>query len=154
MSDTTTAAEAARIATETEASREVSAQAAPDNPNPQPPEVPPRPDPLPASGEKGDERAEAKPLERITSADRSRADIAARFKEKRAAQGGQVEFHGDMRDPSQTYGPYVAPVEPSEAPPAAAATATPTPIPSHKGEGRRKWRRPSLNRELRPVNRA
>src|SRR5262249_17777939 len=46
-------------------------------------------------------------LERITASDRSRADIAARFKEKRAAQGGQVEFHGDMRDPSQTYGPFV-----------------------------------------------
>ena len=46
-----------------------------------------------------------KPLERVTSFDRGRADIAARFKEKRAALGGQVEFHGDMRDPSQTYGP-------------------------------------------------
>src|SRR5262249_39791890 len=44
--------------------------------------------------------------ERITSWDRSRAEIAARFKEKRAARGGQVAYHGDMRDPSQTYGPF------------------------------------------------
>jgi hypothetical protein len=118
MTDTTIAAEQAHLAAETEASREVTAQAAPDNPNPEAPPtaVSPLPDPPPqgtparsrdgdpAAGE-GTERAEAKPLERITASDRSRADIAARFKGKRAAQGGQVEFHGDMRDPSQTYGP-------------------------------------------------
>jgi hypothetical protein len=118
MSDITIAAEQVHLAAETEASREVTAQAAPDNPNPEAPPTAasPLPDPPPqgnpsrsrdgdpAAGE-GTERAEAKPLERITASDRSRADIAARFKEKRAAQGGQVEFHGDMRDPSQTYGP-------------------------------------------------
>ncbi len=48
--------------------------------------------------------SEAKPLERVTAFDRGRADIAARFKEKRAAQGGTVDYHGDMRDPTQTYG--------------------------------------------------
>src|SRR5262249_2442045 len=80
---------------------------APDSPNP--PEAPP----TPQGGGEADASSrqpqpeEPKPLERITAADRSRADIAARFKEKRAAAGGQVEFHGDMRDPSQTYGPFV-----------------------------------------------
>jgi hypothetical protein len=105
MTDTTTAAEAAHVAAENEAAREIAAQAAPDNPDPAAPE-PPHPGPLP-SGEREarDATPEPTPLERITSADKSRADIAARFKEKRAAAGGQVEFHGDMRDPSQTYGP-------------------------------------------------
>jgi hypothetical protein len=104
MTDTSTAAEAARVAAETEAAREIASQAAPDNPNPTA-ETPPHPDPLPASGER-EQQEGPKPLERVTSFDRGRADIAARFKEKRAAQGGQVEFHGDMRDPSQTYGPF------------------------------------------------
>ena len=105
MTDTTAAAEAAPIAAETEAARAIAAQAAPDNPDAAAPE-PPHPGPLP-SGEREarDATPEPKPLERITAADRSRADIAARFKDKRAAGGGQVEFHGDMRDPSQTYGP-------------------------------------------------
>jgi hypothetical protein len=110
MTDTTTAAEAARVAAENEASREATAQAAPDNPNP---DVGDRmSDIRHQMSESGDlasdirsPTSEPKPLERITSADRTRADIAARFKEKRAAHGGQVEFHGDMRDPSQTYGP-------------------------------------------------
>src|SRR5262249_15418178 len=98
--------DAAHVAAETEVSREIAAQAAPDSPNRR--EAPP--------ARKGGGGAMAsprhphpkdpKPLERITAADRSRADIAARFKEKRAAAGGQVEFHGDMRDPSQTYGPF------------------------------------------------
>jgi hypothetical protein len=106
MTDTSTAAEAARITAETEASREIASQAAPDNPNPQGPDAPPL---APAPAAAGPEQPEGpKPLERVTSFDRGRADIAARFKEKRAAQGGQVEFHGDMRDPSQTYGPYAA----------------------------------------------
>ena len=98
MTDTTTAAE-------NEDSREIAAQAAPDNPDAPAPE-PLHPGALP-SGEREarDAAPEPKPLERITSADKSRADIAARFKDKRAAGGGQVEFHGDMRDPSQTYGP-------------------------------------------------
>jgi hypothetical protein len=130
MTDTTTAAEAVRVAVENEASREVIAQAEPDNPNPTTPEAAPHPDPLSASGERDTERAEAKPLERVTAADRSRADIAARFKEKRAAAGGQVEFHGDMRDPSQTYGPYAA----GEAESGSPGTASPpTPIPSPQG---------------------
>jgi hypothetical protein len=110
MNDTTTAADAARVAAETEASREIATQAAPDDPNP--PDTSPLPDPLPSrlrdgepAGAEGGGEVAAKPLERITASDRSRADIAARFKEKRAARGGQVEFHGDMRDPSQTYGP-------------------------------------------------
>jgi hypothetical protein len=104
MTDTSTAAEAARITAETEASREIAASAAPDNPNP-PAEASPLPNPPPQAAE-GTPAEGPKPLERVTSFDRGRADIAARFKEKRAAQGGQVEFHGDMRDPSQTYGPY------------------------------------------------
>src|ERR1043166_6250776 len=107
MTDITTAAEAARITAENEASPEGAAQAAPDDPNPEIrneiAEVGDRrPDPT------SDSRvptSEAPPLERITAADRGRAEVAARFKEKRAAQGGEVEFHGDMRDPSQTYGP-------------------------------------------------
>jgi hypothetical protein len=110
MTDTTTAAEAARVAAENEASREATAQAAPDNPNPDVGDQ--MSDVRDQMSESGDltsdirsPTSEAKPLERITSADRTRADIAARFKEKRAAHGGQVEFHGDMRDPSQTYGP-------------------------------------------------
>jgi hypothetical protein len=108
MTDTSTAADAARVAAETEASREIASQAAPDNPNPD------------DGGQRSDvggqtasptsdirhPASEPQPLERITTSDRGRADIAARFKEKRAAAGGQVEFHGDMRDPSQTYGPY------------------------------------------------
>jgi hypothetical protein len=112
MSDAALAAEAARVAAENEASREISAQAAPDNPNPETPQAPPQPAPVPASGESRDDAA---PLERITGADKSRAEIAARFKAKRAAQGGEVEFHGDMRDPSQTYGPYgLAPAPPAD----------------------------------------
>ncbi|HEV2956684.1 MAG TPA: hypothetical protein VGX95_11245 [Xanthobacteraceae bacterium] len=117
MTDTTTAAEAARVAAETEASREIAAEAASDNPNPpdQTTEdagqrtdratADPSSKPAPAEAGVSPPSSEPKPLERITSADRSRADIAARFKDKRAAAGGQVEFHGDMRDPSQTYGP-------------------------------------------------
>jgi hypothetical protein len=108
MTDTMTAADAARIAAETEASREIAAEAATDNPNPtNEPAATPTPGPSPqGGGEARDAEAEPKPLERITGFDRGRAEIAARFKEKRAAHGGQVEFHGDMRDPSQTYGPY------------------------------------------------
>jgi hypothetical protein len=123
MTDTSTAAEAARITAETEASREIASQAAPDNPNP-PAEASPLPNPPPQAAE-GTPAEGPKPLERVTSFDRGRADIAARFKEKRAAQGGQVEFHGDMRDPSQTYGPYAAPVEPL-APAAPTAPQPPT----------------------------
>ena len=114
MTDITSAAEQAPITAETEASREVTARAALDSPNPLEPTTTPTPDPSPQGGpprgapgaEARDEKPEQKPLERVTASDRSRADIAARFREKRAAQGGQVEFHGDMRDPSQTYGPY------------------------------------------------
>jgi hypothetical protein len=93
----------AAAAAEVEASRALAAEAAPDNPNPPAPVAAPAAD---GAASPPSELAEPKPLERITAADRGRSDIAARFKEKRAAQGGQVEFHGDMRDPSQTYGPY------------------------------------------------
>ncbi|MBV8755406.1 MAG: hypothetical protein JO328_21340 [Hyphomicrobiales bacterium] len=115
MTDATTAAEQARFTTETEASREIAAQSAPDNPNPTTDDAGQRTDstaadpssePAPAQAGVSPPSSEPKPLERVTESDRSRADIAARFREKRAAQGGQVEFHGDMRDPSQTYGPY------------------------------------------------
>jgi hypothetical protein len=106
MTDVTTAAEQARLTAETEASREIAAQTVPDAANPSAPEAAPA-DPSPqGGGEARDERSEQKPLERATAFDHSRADIAARFREKRAAAGGQVDFHGDMRDPSQTYGPY------------------------------------------------
>ena len=110
MTETTIAAQATRVAAENEAAREIAVPAAPDTPNP---------DVGDQMSDAGGQRSEgtdpssvlspasseAKPLERITAADRGRAGIAARFKEKRAAHGGQVEFHGDMRDPSQTYGP-------------------------------------------------
>jgi hypothetical protein len=104
---TNTAGEQTHVAAETEASREVTAQAAADNPNPTTDDGGQTTDTTSTdqSSVLGPPSSEAKPLERITGADRSRAEIAARFKEKRAAQGGQVEFHGDMRDPSQTYGP-------------------------------------------------
>jgi hypothetical protein len=108
MTDLTTAAEAARVAAETEASREIASQAAPDSPNPPAPAA----DPAQPEQRAPDPRDEVpggqqpKPLERVTATDRNRASIAARFKEKRAAQGGQVEFHGNFQDPSQTYGPY------------------------------------------------
>lgn len=103
MTDLQTAAEQARVAAETEASREIASQAAPDSPNPPAPAA----DPAQPPQARAPEPPEApKPLERITTSDRGRADIAARFKEKRAAQGGQVEFHGNFQDPSQTYGPY------------------------------------------------
>jgi hypothetical protein len=109
MTDTSATA---ALAAETEASRALAAEAAPDNPNPT--DVsgdPSRTTRGPREGGDGSHGsepapAEPKPLERVTTFDRGRSDIAARFKEKRAAQGGQVEFHGDMRDPSQTYGPY------------------------------------------------
>ena len=112
MTDTSTAAEQARIAAETEASREVQSQAAPDSPNPMTDDGGQITD---VRGQMTEERvdpssdirhltSEAKPLERVTAFDRGRADIAARFKEKRAAQGGTVDYHGDMRDPTQTYG--------------------------------------------------
>jgi hypothetical protein len=105
MTDTTTAEQ---MHTETEASREVAAQAAPDDPNPdRMPDVrDQRTESVDLTSDIAHPSSEAKPLERITASDRGRAEIAARFKEKRAGQGGQVEFHGDMRDPSQTYGPY------------------------------------------------
>ena len=108
MTDLTTAAEAARVAAETEASREIASQAAPDSPNPPAPAA----EPAQPQARVPDPRDEVpggqqpRPLERVTATDRDRASIAARFKEKRAAQGGQVEFHGNFQDPSQTYGPY------------------------------------------------
>ncbi|HEV3186306.1 MAG TPA: hypothetical protein VGZ49_15565 [Xanthobacteraceae bacterium] len=110
MTDTSATA---ALAAETEASRALAAEAAPDNPNPtdvsDDPSRTTRGPRERGDGSHGSEPApaEPKPLERITAADRGRSEIAGRFKEKRAAQGGQVEFHGDMRDPSQTYGPYV-----------------------------------------------
>jgi hypothetical protein len=93
------------LAAETEASRALAADAVPDNPNPPAAEVAAADAPVVEAP-----AAEApKPREHGTAFDRGRADIAARFKAKRAAQGGQVDFHGDMRDPSQTYAEFVAP---------------------------------------------
>jgi hypothetical protein len=108
MNDATTAAEQARLTAETEASREVIAQSAADNPNPTTDDGGQKTDTATTdpSSVVSPPSSEVKPLERATRFDRSRADIATRFREKRAAQGGQVEFHGDMRDPSMTYGPY------------------------------------------------
>src|SRR5262249_20233302 len=62
--------------------------------------------PAPAQAGVSPLSSEPKPLERITATDRSRADIAARFKEKRAAHGGQGEVPRGMRGPSPNYGPY------------------------------------------------
>ena len=96
MSDITTATDDARMTAETEASREVTAQAAPDNPNPTADDAgqttdgataDPSSKPAPAQAGVDPPSSEAKPIERITTADRSRADIAARFREKRAAAG-------------------------------------------------------------------
>jgi hypothetical protein len=121
MTEQTPSANPTVIAAETEASRALAAEAAVDNPNPpadaaQPQERAPAPAPEPADG--------AKPLQRGTAFDRGRADIASRFKEKRAASGGQVEFHGDMRDPSQTYGGHATPADAApDAPPPGAAVA-------------------------------
>jgi len=128
MSDITTATDDARMTAETEASREVAAHAAPDDPNPATDDAGPRTDGAtdPAQAGVGPASSEAKPIERITTADRSRADIAARFREKRAATGGQVEFHGDMRDPSQTYAGF--------APQSDEGTASPLTSPRSRGE--------------------
>ena len=131
MTDTSTAAEQARIAAETEASREVQSQAAPDSPNPMTDDGGQITD---VRGQMTEERvdpssdirhltSEAKPLERVTAFDRGRADIAARFKEKRAAQGGTVDYHGDMRDPTQTYGPFADQMTDDRGPPPARGQA-------------------------------
>jgi len=131
MTDTSTAAEQARIAAETEASREVQSQAAPDSPNPMTDDGGQMTD---VRGQMTEERvdpssdirhltSEAKPLERVTAFDRGRADIAARFKEKRAAQGGTVDYHGDMRDPTQTYGPFADQMTDDRGPPPARGQA-------------------------------
>lgn len=148
MTDTGTAAEAARIIAETEASREVTAQAPPDNPNPATDDARQRTDTASAdpSSVVSSPSSETRPLKRVTASDRSRADIAARFREKRAAQGDQVEFHGDMRDPSQTYGPYAPQAQAGAAAEGGGvgvdATGAPNdppppPTPRHKGEGNR-----------------
>src|SRR5262249_7630618 len=92
------------------ASKEIMQQAAPDNPNPdvgdqmsdvgdqRSEDAPATSDIRPLSSE------EAQPLQRVTAFDRGRADIAARFREKRAAQGDHTDYHGDHRDLTQTYG--------------------------------------------------
>src|SRR5262249_6542157 len=105
MTDMTEVAEQVRISAETEASKEIVQQAAQDNPNPDDagattdtPSDDPSSDLRPPCSEAPE------PLQRITTFDRGRADIAARFRDKRAAQGGHTDYHGDHRDPTQTYG--------------------------------------------------
>jgi hypothetical protein len=90
---------------------------------PQPPAAePPQP---------GEPETEPKPLRRITPQDEARAAIAARFKERRASAGGQLDFHGDHRDPTQIYGQVVSPPAPEDEPLAAVAHLPDPGVPTH-----------------------
>jgi len=83
------------------------------------------------------ERTEPKPLRRITPQDEARAAIAARFKERRAAGGGHLDFHGDHRDPTQTYGEVAAPGVRADEPLSAVAHLPEPGVPSHATAGDR-----------------
>ena len=67
--------------------------------------APERATPERAEGAEGD----AAPLRRVTPADEQRNRLADRFKQRRAAAGGQLDFHGDHRDPTQVYGQLAVP---------------------------------------------
>ena len=91
----------AAIESELARSQMIEAHAAVDSPNPDegaPAPAPRQGAPAPAP--------EPPPLERVTTGDKMRAAIAARFK---AGRGEGIDFHGDYRDPSQSYGPYGTP---------------------------------------------
>jgi len=112
MTEITDTIEHARVAAETEASKEIMQQAAPDSPNPDDGRQTTEDgsEPLdPSSDLRPPSSDEAPPLQRVTAFDRGRADIAARFREKRAAQGGHTDYHGDYRDLTQTYGEVASP---------------------------------------------
>jgi hypothetical protein len=71
--------------------------------------------PTPEHAEHAD--GDAAPLRRVTPADEQRNRLADRFKQRRAAAGGQLDFHGDHRDPTQVYGQLAVPAEPAATPP-------------------------------------
>jgi hypothetical protein len=83
--------------------REIETRAADDSPDPaeagKPAELAGAERTLPEGSED-----DAAALRRITPADEQRARLADRFKQRRAAAGGQLDFHGDHRDPTQVYG--------------------------------------------------
>jgi hypothetical protein len=102
MTTPTDQASTAALESELARSQMIRAHAAADSPNPDeggaPAAVPRQDTPAPAP--------EPAPLERVTTGDKMRAAIAARFK---AGRGEGIDFHGDYRDPSQSYGPYGTP---------------------------------------------
>ena len=100
----TTPTDNATAAIESELTRShmIEAHAAVDSPNPDEGGAP-----APVPRQDGSAPApEPAPLERVTAGDKMRAAIAARFK---AGRGEGIDFHGDYRDPSQSYGPYGTP---------------------------------------------
>jgi len=102
MTTPTDQASAAALESELARSQTIETNGAADNPNPDEGGAP-APAPRQAQPEPGPEPA---PLERVTAGDKMRARIAARFKTGRS-EG--IDFHGDYRDPSQSYGPYGTP---------------------------------------------
>jgi hypothetical protein len=110
----TEAVNEAAAAAEQQALREIEATAASDDPSP----ASPHPIPPPQAGEgvarsatgggedDGSQAAKPKPLGRVTAADAKRAAIAARFSKDRPHG---LDFHGDYRDPAQSYGRYGEP---------------------------------------------
>src|SRR5262245_61560546 len=62
-------------------------------------------------------------LRRVTPHDEARAAIADRFRHRRAAAGGQLDFHGDHRDPTQIYGQVATPATASGKPEPLSAVA-------------------------------
>src|SRR5712691_1524805 len=103
--------------------REIETLAPNDSPDPAGSAEPPQPGSDGAAPERATpehaERAEgdAAPLRRVTPADEQRNRLADRFKQRRAAAGGQLDFHGDHRDPTQVYGQLAVPAEPAATPP-------------------------------------
>jgi hypothetical protein len=103
--------------------REIETLAANDSPDPADQAAPPRSGsdgaaPERATPERGEgAEGDAAPLRRVTPADEQRNRLADRFKQRRAAAGGQLDFHGDHRDPTQVYGQLAVPPEPAATPP-------------------------------------
>src|SRR5437868_5930170 len=140
MADGTEAVTEAAAAAEQQAMREIAAGAAADDPSPKSPAAPAE---EAAPTQAGEGEAKPKPLGRVTAADAKRAAIASRFSKDRP-QG--LDFHGDYRDPAQSYGRYGQPqteeIEPGplarelapEAEAQAAEPAPPSDQPPHTGE--------------------
>lgn len=96
------AEEAARIQEENAEHAALVESAVGDDPNPEAE----RQDAAPERRD-SEEKAEQKPLERMTAADRKRLEMAKRFRERRDGEG--LDYHGDHQDPTQTYGEVAAP---------------------------------------------